>query len=186
MWPSAPPPCPTPVIPASGGPPPSLDNLPPPVRKCQAPSSKAAGKTKKSSKILEKVVTSPRAVKPAKRSANFMAKELFEVVQAAITVKFFEAKDGEKGEREKEMGDMLRKSGVEGSNGVMKTCMFELLTWHGHEVCIYAFKISFDQFPTPTQFYLRTTRRHPKPFRRPSMIQATKFPWARHSISSCS
>jgi hypothetical protein len=55
---------------------------------------------------------------------------LFEVVQAAITVKFFEAKHGEKGEREKQMGNMLRKSGVQGSNAVMRTRMLELLVWH--------------------------------------------------------
>jgi len=110
VWPSAPPPCPTPVIPlASGGPPPSLDNLAPPATKCEAPSSKAAKKSKKSLKIPKKVVTSPQAVKPAKHSANFTAKELFEVVQAAIVVKFFKAKHDERGEREKEMGDMLRK-----------------------------------------------------------------------------
>jgi hypothetical protein len=102
--------------------------------KDQAPKTAA-----KAQKALKKTIPSPKLNKLVnpKRNTHFMAKELFEVVQAAITVKFFEAKHGEKGEREKQMGNMLRKNGVQGSNAVLRTRMLELLVWH--KVCIYTF-----------------------------------------------
>jgi len=112
---------------------PSHDPLPshgnPPratVLKDQAP------KSAEKAESLKKTVQSPNVQKPVNptRNARFTAKELFEVVQAAITVKFFEAKHGKKGEREKQMGNLLRKSGVQGSNAVMRTRMLELLVWH--------------------------------------------------------
>jgi hypothetical protein len=98
-----------------------------------------AAKSAEKAESLKKTVQSPnvrKSVNPT-RNARFTAKELFEVVQAAITVKFFEAKHGEKGEREKQMGNLLRNSGVQGSNVVMRTRMLELLVWH--EVRTYTF-----------------------------------------------
>ena len=90
-------------------------------------------------KALKKTVPSPKLNKPVnmKCNAHFTAKELFKVVQAASTVKFSKAKHGKKGEREKQIGNMLRKSGVQGSNAVLRTHMLELLIWH--KVCIYTF-----------------------------------------------
>ena len=65
-----------------------------------------------------------------RRTAPFTGKELFELVQAAIAVKFFEAKHGEKGHKVKEMGTLLRAQGIPGSDGIFKTRMVEILAWH--------------------------------------------------------
>lgn len=73
------------------------------------------------------------AVKPsgtARRTVPFSAKELFEVVQAALNVRIFEAKFGERGDTEKAMGDKIQEHGVLGSNGLFKTRMLEMLVWH--------------------------------------------------------
>ncbi|KAG6895035.1 hypothetical protein C0992_003435 [Termitomyces sp. T32_za158] len=59
-----------------------------------------------------------------------MAKELFEFVQTALEVRFFKAGHGEKGKREEEMGNMLRKAGIQGSNAVFKARLMEVLGWH--------------------------------------------------------
>jgi hypothetical protein len=65
-----------------------------------------------------------------RRTAPFSAKELFEVLQAALEVRIFEAKFGERKNTEIAMGDMVRGHGIAGSNGLFKTRMLEMLTWH--------------------------------------------------------
>jgi hypothetical protein len=77
----------------------------------------------------------PSALSKSKHP-HFSAKELFEVIQAALTVKIYEAKHGEKGKREEEMGDLLRKMKILGSNGVFQSRMKEMLTWH--KVCRFS------------------------------------------------
>ena len=43
----------------------------------------------------------------SKYTSAFSAQELFEVLQAAFAVKLFEARHGEKGDREKELGEKI-------------------------------------------------------------------------------
>ena len=82
------------------------------------------------------VLKSSKLFRVSKHTTPFSAKELFEVMQAALNVKIFETKFGKKGERKKEMGDKICGHGILGSNGIFETHMLELLTWH--EVCIWA------------------------------------------------
>ena len=51
-------------------------------------------------------------------------------MQAALDVRIFEAKFGERGDAEKTMGDKVREHGIMGSNGLFKTRMLEMLIWH--------------------------------------------------------
>jgi hypothetical protein len=64
------------------------------------------------------------------RKHTWTARELFEIIQAALTVRVFEAKHGEKGKREEEMGELLRKMNIQGSNAVFQTWMKDMLAWH--------------------------------------------------------
>ena len=65
-----------------------------------------------------------------RRTAPFTGKEFFELVQAAIAVKFFEAMHSEKGYKVIEMGILLRTQGIPVSDGIFKTQMVEMLAWH--------------------------------------------------------
>ena len=56
-----------------------------------------------------------------RRTIPFTGKKLFELIQAAIAVKFFEAKHGKKGHKLKEMGSLLRAQGITGSDTMFKT-----------------------------------------------------------------
>ena len=86
------------------------------------------------SAIQPKATSTPSKTSAAtRRTAPFTGKELFELIQAAIAVKFFEAKHGEKGHKVKEMGSLLRAQGIPGSDNIFKTRMLEMLAWH--EVC---------------------------------------------------
>ena len=55
---------------------------------------------KSSTPLLRLVIRPPKAPVSVKRTTPFTGKELFEIVQAAIKIKLFEAKHGEKGDRE--------------------------------------------------------------------------------------
>ena len=48
----------------------------------------------------------------SKYTSAFSAQELFEVLQAAIVVKLFEAKHHKKGDMEKELGEKIRGAGI--------------------------------------------------------------------------
>ena len=74
--------------------------------------------------------TTSKTSEATRRTAPFTGKELFELIQAAIAVRFFEAKHGEKGHKVEEMGSLLRAQGIPGSDNIFKTRMLEMLAWH--------------------------------------------------------
>jgi hypothetical protein len=64
------------------------------------------------------------------RKHMWTARELFEIIQAAVTIRVFEAKHGEKDKRKEEMRELLRKMNIQGSNAVFQTRMKDMLAWH--------------------------------------------------------
>lgn len=77
----------------------------------------------------------PSTTGASKRTDPFTARELFDILQAALEVKLFQAKHGEKGEREEEMTTRIKQQGVQGSKAIFKTRLNELLIWH--QVCAH-------------------------------------------------
>ncbi|KAF7358813.1 hypothetical protein MSAN_01220600 [Mycena sanguinolenta] len=68
--------------------------------------------------------------KKGRKAPTYIACELFDILQTGIQVKFFTPKYGEKGAKEKEFGNAVRALGIKGSDGVLKTRLLELLTFH--------------------------------------------------------
>jgi hypothetical protein len=81
------------------------------------------------------------AFSASSRKHTWTARELFEIIQAALTVCIFEAKHGEKGKREEEMGELLRKMNIQGSNAVFQTRMKDMLAWHKVHFVLVTFSI---------------------------------------------
>jgi hypothetical protein len=77
----------------------------------------------------------PSTTGAPKRTDPFTAWELFDILQAALEVKLFQAKHGEKGECEEEMATRIKQRGVQGSKVLFKTRLNELLVWH--QVCAF-------------------------------------------------
>jgi hypothetical protein len=65
---------------------------------------------------------------------KYTARDLLDIVQTGIKVQLFTAKHGEKGKKLVEFGNAVRSLGIKGSDGVLKTRLQELLTFH--EVCL--------------------------------------------------
>jgi hypothetical protein len=63
----------------------------------------------------------------------FTAKELFDILQTAITVQFYTAKHREKGAKLKEFGNTVCALNIQGSDDVFKVRIKDLLAYH--EVC---------------------------------------------------
>ena len=66
----------------------------------------------------------------SRRVAPFTAKELFQLMQAAVTVRFYEAGHGQKKIKDDELLQVMRTLGIQGSIAVFKTRLSELLLWH--------------------------------------------------------
>jgi hypothetical protein len=65
-----------------------------------------------------------------RKSTEYSARELFDIVQTAIKVKIFAAKYGQKGAKDKEFGNMVRGLGIKGSDGILKSRLQDLLVFH--------------------------------------------------------
>lgn len=65
----------------------------------------------------------------ARRSVPFSAKELFQIAQAAVSVRWFDCKHGERGGKEREMCAILREAGVPGSIKQFKDRLAEIMIW---------------------------------------------------------
>ncbi|KAJ7134492.1 hypothetical protein C8R44DRAFT_870122 [Mycena epipterygia] len=60
----------------------------------------------------------------------FTGKELFDILQTAIRVKYFTAKHGEKGAKDKELGAEIRKLNIMGSDAIFKARIMDMLVYH--------------------------------------------------------
>jgi hypothetical protein len=70
------------------------------------------------------------AIKGRKKTTEYSARELFDILQTGIKVKIFAAKYGQKGAKEKEFGNTVRALGIKGSDGILKARLQDLLVFH--------------------------------------------------------
>jgi hypothetical protein len=80
------------------------------------------------------VISAPKEPRKRKSKAapepKYSARNLFDIVQIAIDIDFFTAKHGEKAKKVAELGIAVRKLGIEGSDGVLKSWLLEVLAFH--------------------------------------------------------
>ncbi|KAJ7842505.1 hypothetical protein B0H13DRAFT_2413619 [Mycena leptocephala] len=80
------------------------------------------------------VISAPKEPRKRKSKAapepKYSARNLFDIVQIAIDIDFFTAKHGEKAKKVAELGIAVRKLGIEGSDGVLKSRLLEVLAFH--------------------------------------------------------
>jgi hypothetical protein len=106
----------------------------------------------------------------------FTAKELFDILQTAITVQFYAAKHREKGAKLKEFGNAVRALNIQGSDDVFKARIKDLLAYHevhSADTTSRFFRL-FDVFFRPRKVRRRLCA---MPLRGPRM----RGPLARHS-----
>ncbi|KAJ7722859.1 hypothetical protein B0H14DRAFT_3520184 [Mycena olivaceomarginata] len=104
------------------------DALPPAARIPLAPIQEAAQNT---SRITALAPESQPESRPHRSSGKpFTAKELFDILQTAITVQFYTAKHREKGAKLKEFGNTVRALNIQSSDNVFKVRIKDLLAYH--------------------------------------------------------
>ncbi|KAJ7799692.1 hypothetical protein B0H14DRAFT_3491359 [Mycena olivaceomarginata] len=104
------------------------DALPPAARIPLVPIQEAAQNT---SHITALAPESQPESRPHRSSGKpFTAKELFDILQTAITVQFYTAKHREKGAKLKEFGNTVRALNIQGSDNVFKVHIKDLLAYH--------------------------------------------------------